>query len=267
MEFIMKKHIMIIPVILAITIIAGCSRAEKPYRVGLVNLVIGQAFIIGKAGGETPAKVGMPFDVGMKLQTKGKNSLCEIYFNENVIKVFGDSIVSIDHLTFNMKTESDETALSLEKGRLFTRVSKKLMKEDSFTVKTPVCVAAVRGTDFFVSDSGSSSTVSCLDGKVEIRDRAKKGNSVVVSEKEEAKTAKGKAAMKDAIAAKRTDSLKKDSDVKPVTPENKTTFDKLDKGDKAAVKEIKHSVEKISGSAPEKEKKDEHNTDLFFFKS
>ena len=263
----MKKRITAASLLLAITIVAGCSQTEKPYRVGLVNLVIGQAFIIGKNGGETPAKVGMPIDVGMKIKTAGKNSLCEIYFNENAIKVFGDSIVSVDRLTYNHKSESDETSLSLEKGRFFAHVSRKLMKDDSFIVKTPVAVAAVRGTDFFVSDSETASTISCLDGKVEIRDKAKKGNSVVVSDKEEAKTTKGKAAKKSGIAAKRTDSLKKDSDIKPVTPENKTTFDKLDKGDKVAVKEIKRSIENLSGSTSDKEKKDEHNVDLFFFKS
>jgi hypothetical protein len=263
----MKNRITVISLILAIAIAAGCSRTEKPYRVGLVNLVVGKAFIIGKNGGETPAKTGMPLDVGMKIKTSGRNSLCEIYFNENAIKVFGDSIVSVERLTYNMKSESDETSLSLEKGRCFARVSKKLMKEDSFIVKTPVCVAAVRGTDFFISDSGSVSTVSCLDGKVEIRDRAKKGNSVVVSNKEEAKTSKGKAAKKNDIAAKRSDSLKKVSDIKPVTSENKIMFDRLDKGDKAAVREVKSSIEKLSGTPVDKEKKDDHNTDLFFFKS
>lgn len=263
----MKKHITVITLFLTISFIAGCSRTEKPYRVGLVNLVIGQAFIIGKNGGETPAKIGMPLDIGMKIKTSGKNSLCEIYFNENVIKVFGDSIISVDRLTYNHKSESDETSLTLEKGRFFAHVSRKLMKDDSFIVKTPVTVAAVRGTDFFVSDNGTASTVSCLDGKVEIRDRSKKGDSVVASNNEEAKTSKGKAAKKDLIESKRSDSLKKDSSIAPVTSENKAMFDKLDNGDKVAVKEIKRSIEKISGSTSEKEKKDEHNTDLFFFKS
>ena len=41
-------------------------------------------------------------------------------------------------------------------------------KNDNFQINTPTCTAAVRGTTFFVSHENKSSSVSCIDGKVEV---------------------------------------------------------------------------------------------------
>jgi hypothetical protein len=256
------KRLIFVP-ILFIAVIISCSNAEKKYKVGLVNFVSGKAFIIGASGKEVPAKQGMPVDINMKVKTVGAKSLCEIYFNDNAVKVFGDSTVAVEWLTNNKKTGADESVLVLNNGRVFTRVKNKLAKDDTFIVKTPTCVAAVRGTEFFVSENGNNSHVSCLDGKVEVRDRAKKGKPAIISDKEEALTVKGKTTSKKPINDKRMAALNKDADIKPVTENNQRLFTKLENGDSSTVKYIKKSVEKTSGSTPDKNKKPD--VDIFFF--
>jgi hypothetical protein len=260
----MKK---LIPLILMLTytvFFVSCSKTVKPYRVGLINSVIGEAQVIGVNGAATPARPGIPLDKGMKIKTIGKKSICEVYFNDNAIKVFGDSEVKVEWLTYNMKTNADETALLVDKGRVFAKVTRKFMKDDAFIVKTNTTVAAVRGTEFFVSSSGASSNVSCLDGKVEVHNKALKNAPVAISEKEESTSIKGKKPTKSPIQPKREKILKSDSNVQPVTQKNKEIFEKLDRGDSATVKSIRESVKRMSGSEPEKAEK--HDTDIFFFK-
>jgi hypothetical protein len=125
-------------------------------------------------------------------------------------------------------------------------------------------VASVRGTEFFVSSSGASSNVSCLDGKVEVHNKAVKNSSVAISGREEATSIRGKKPTKSPIQPKKEKTLKSDSNVQPVTQKNREIFEKLDKGDRAAVKSIRESVKRMSGSEPEKAEK--HDTDIFFFK-
>jgi hypothetical protein len=263
----MKRIAAVFFVIASLISISRCAgkKEVKPYRVGLVNFVIGKAVVIGKNGLESPAVVGMPLDIGMKIKTVGKDSLCEIYFNENALKLFGDSVVDIEWLTYNMKSGADETSLYLEKGRVFTSVKNKLMKDEAFVVKTQTSIASVRGTEFFVSEKSGASTVSCIDGKLEVRGKRDKTKPVVVTDHEEASSVKGAAPKKAAIDSKKSSELEKQAVVEPVTKENKDLFDKLDEGDPAAVKTVSHKIESLSGSVPDKKEK-KPEIDLFFFK-
>jgi hypothetical protein len=261
----MKK--IILPLIILFSVVA-CGKAEKPYRVGLVNFTSGSVTVIGAKGLEMPAKIGMPLDNGMRVKTSGEKSACEIYFNETAVKVFGDSNVSVEWITHNMKRDADETVLSLEKGICFANVKHKLMKDDTFIVKTPTCVAAVRGTKFFVSGDNKTANVSCLDGKVEVRGKNSKNQPKTVEDRQEVSASAGKTASVKPIAEKRAKDLESKSEVKPLTEKNRETFDKLDARDSGAIRSIKKNVSSISGSVPEKdsEKKSDSDVDIFFFK-
>jgi hypothetical protein len=261
----MKRRKFLTVFLIALITVSGCGKIEKkPYRVGLINFITGKALVIGHNGSENPAKVGMPVDVGMKIKTIGRNSLCEVYFNENAVKVFGDSEVEIKWLTFNMKTQSDETALEVNKGQMFARVKNKLMKNDVYMVKTPTCLASVRGTDFYVTESKGISTVSCIDGKVDVSGLKAKKDPVTIRGNEEARVVKGKRSDKMEIPAKRIDTLKKDSRIAPQTEKNQMMFSKLNDGDASSVKKVKNEVKTLSGSEPKKD--DGHNFDIFGFK-
>ena len=245
----------------------SCGDADgvkKPYRVGLVNFISGKAIIVGRNGKESAAKVGLPVDVGMKVRTVGKNSLCEIYFNHNVIKVFGDSEVAIEVLTYSMKDNADKTSLVLEKGRIFAKIPSKLMKDERFVVKSPTCLASVRGTEFFVSEGKGKSKVSCLDGKLDVRSAGKNAR-MTVEDNEEATVTRAKKVNKKDIDRASSQSLGKEAEVKPVTEENSRTFDKLNEGDRKAIKSVKGRVKSLSGDVPE-DKDKKYDVDVFFFK-
>jgi hypothetical protein len=187
-----------------------------------------------------------------------------VYFNDNAVKVFGDSEVEIEWLTFNMKTQADETALKVRKGRMFARVKNKLLKNDVYIVKTPTCLASVRGTDFYVTESKGTSTVSCIDGKVDVSGSKAKKDSVSISGNEETRVVKGKRSDKMVIPAKRIDTLKKESQITPQTEKNQAMFSKLNDGDEPSVKNVRKEVKTLSGSEPSKD--DGHNFDIFGFK-
>ncbi|HQO39771.1 MAG TPA: hypothetical protein PK986_04815, partial [Spirochaetota bacterium] len=120
----------IISILSLVLFICGCtSKTEKKIMIGLVNFVTGSVYIISVEGKETSAVAGIPVDSGMKIRTKGENSLCEIYIDENIVKIFGNTELSIDSLTHDKNTGVEKTHLSLNKGRSFFRIKNRLMKE------------------------------------------------------------------------------------------------------------------------------------------
>ena len=263
----MKKGVAAICLLFALS---ACSKNEtKPFKIGLVNFIVGKVYLIGKDGTEITAKAGLPLDSGMKIKTVGKDSICEIYIAENAIKLFGDSIVSVDVLVHDLDANSDNTIFKLEKGRVMGIVKNKLMKKDNFQINTPTCTAAVRGTTFFVSHDKKSSSVSCIDGKVEVS--SPKSKPVVVEENERAEVSKTQKIKKSDIDKDKAVALKKDSEMKEVTPENKEMFSKIDSGDVKARESVRKRIKRINSSRNQdgKDNKDDDggSADVFFFKS
>ncbi|MBP8082525.1 MAG: FecR domain-containing protein [Spirochaetes bacterium] len=262
----MKK---VVSAICLLFILSACSKNEsKPFKIGLINFIIGKVYLIGRDGSESAAKIGLPLDSGMKIKTIGKDSVCEVYIGDNAIKLFGDSIVSVDVLAQDSESKSDNTIFNLEKGRIMGVVKNKLLKNDNFEVKTPTCTAAVRGTTFFVSQEKNSSSVSCIDGKVEVS--SKKSKPVIVEENERAEVSKTQKIKKSGIEKDQAAALKKDSEMKEMTPENKKVFEKIDSGDVKTRKSLRKNINDIN-SPNKKEKankdKDGGSADVFFFKS
>jgi hypothetical protein len=75
--------------------------------------------------------------------------------NGPVLRVTEDTMLRFDSLTFQ-SVESEmviKTELDLRNGRILGRV-KKLAAASEYSVKTPVGVAAIRGTDFDISANG-----------------------------------------------------------------------------------------------------------------
>lgn len=269
----MKKIISILAVMI---ITSGCSsKPEKKIMIGLVNFVIGNASIISADGKETPAVAGIPVDRGMKIRTRGENSVCEIYIDENIIKVFGNTEVSIDTLTRDKKTDVEKTYLSLKNGKGFFKIQNKLMRDQDFTVKTSTCTAAVRGTEFFVVDSGKSSTVACLDGKVQVKNRQNK--SIEIEKDEQVVAGSSSKLAKSELKDTQIDALEKDAEVKPVSEKNRSTFDMIESGDSKVLTGIRKKLKELRTPKEVKEREAEAEKEenaegsggvnLFFFKT
>lgn len=270
----MKRIISILTIML---LAAGCSsKTEKKIMIGLVNFVTGSVYIISADGKETQAAAGIPVDRGMKIRTKGENSLCEIYIDENVIKVFGNTEISIDTLTRDKKTNVEKTYLSLNKGKGFFAIKNKLMKDQDFTVKTSTCTAAVRGTEFFVTDIGKYSNVACLDGKVQVKS-GKSGKSVEIEKEEQVIAAGTSKLVKSDLTDKQIDAYEKDAEVKPVNEKNRNTFEKIESGNKTTLAGIRKKLKELrtpkevkqreAESASEEDEEGSGGVDLFFFKT
>ncbi len=75
--------------------------------------------------------------------------------NGPVLRVTEDTTLTFDALTFqNVEAETViRTELDLRNGRILGRV-KKLASASKYSIKTPVGVAAIRGTDFDISANG-----------------------------------------------------------------------------------------------------------------
>jgi len=251
----------IISILSLVLFICGCtSKTEKKIMIGLVNFVAGSVYIISVEGKETSAVAGIPVDSGMKIRTKGENSLCEIYIDENIVKIFGNTELSIDSLTHDKNTGVEKTHLSLNKGRSFFRIKNRLMKEQEFSVKTSTCTAAVRGTEFFITDKGKSSTVACLEGRVQVESVSRK-NTVDAEENEQVIATGDSRLVKSNLKQKQTDTLRKDSEVKPASDNNLKTFGNIEKGDATTLTAIRKKLKRLRTPAEIKKKQSEPEND------
>lgn len=234
----MKKEHLI--ALILVSFFGSCAHSPKvpELRVGLVNFVAGQVFISGPSGKEVQAKPGDPLAGKMSVRTVGEASLCEIYFDDTAVKVSGNSVLAVDTVLYG-KGLSESTGLVLKKGESFVRAPK-LLKGSSFTIKTSTAVAAVRGTEFFVSAAGSSTTVSCLSGKVEVAGKNGTADSAVVISGDEASVAKTTSDPdKKALSENEKKTLTAKSHVEPRTAGNTDTLEKIRSCDADTIKRLK----------------------------
>jgi len=153
-------------------------------REGAVNFITGDVFII-TGGDKAKAKVGDAVKKGSSIET-GAKSMVDIYFGNNVIKILEKSLVRIDQLSTVLSNNSEKSEIYVERGKLFSKVVRKLAKGESYRIKTPTTIAAVRGTEFLVVQEDKKSTVACLDGQVAVLNKSLAGEAGTVESKEAA---------------------------------------------------------------------------------
>jgi predicted DNA-binding protein len=133
---------------------------------GIVNFYSGQVSIVRNGKASAP-KIGATVSQGMKIET-GVNSFIEICFGNNIVKVMEKTSVTITKLMYDIKKSGHATEFYIARGRVFSHVAEKLSKNDRYIVKTVTTTAAVRGTEFLVSEDEGKGAVSCLNGKIEV---------------------------------------------------------------------------------------------------
>jgi len=161
---------LVVLVLMSVFVISGisCKKQKEIVREGLVNFVSGEVYLMS-AEKKNEAKVGDVVTQGMKIIT-GSKSVVDIYFGENAVKVLENTVVEVRQLVTNLESNSEQTKLFIEKGETLSKITKKLSKSDEYVIQTPTTIAAIRGTDFMVSELGNKARVSCLDGKVVVKD-------------------------------------------------------------------------------------------------
>lgn len=205
----MRKAVSLVTVLLFLCAGAGCKEEKKSIeREGVVNFLTGEVVLVSADGKEAPAKIGDAVKQGMKIKTAGKKSTAEVFFGENAVKVLGDTVVEVKTLLTYVDSGNEESAFYVEKGMFFSKVTRKLTKGDSYSVKSPTTTAGVRGTDFLISEEEGKGNVAVLDGAVEVLNNSLAGAApVVVSEKEEVDVLSGKELVKKQLSEDRMRAL------------------------------------------------------------
>lgn len=151
-------------------------------------------FVSGKVETSTPAgwtavKVGDTLNASDTIST-GFQSEAKIEYNGSIMALGALTRITID--TLAATASKDNVSVFLSTGAVRSKVNHTENKRVSYSVKTPIAVASVRGTDFIVTAGG---TVSCLEGAVAVyanreksRGSGEKKDSVKESEEENDKT-------------------------------------------------------------------------------
>jgi len=189
-----KKFSVIIFSIALIAYAAGCKKSDEGKTVannGIVNFMAGDVTIT--ADGKTvKANVGDPVTQGMTIKT-GSKAVVDIYFSGSVIKVLEKSTVVMKELVKDLASNKELSEFYVEKGKLFSKVSRKLVEGEKFSVTTPTAVAGVRGTEFLVEEDAGKSKISCVEGAVAVKEAEKADSEYVMVEAgKEAELEKGK---------------------------------------------------------------------------
>ncbi|HEY1405294.1 MAG TPA: FecR family protein [Spirochaetota bacterium] len=125
-------------------------------------------FVLGdvkvKRADLSPVKLAAGDTLGKNdVVTTGEKSNAMIQVNDTgVVRVLEKSTFS-----FSALKENGATEISLAEGSVFSKVLK-VEKGRSYKVKTPLCIAAVRGTEFLSTYSGDKSEIQVLGGKVAV---------------------------------------------------------------------------------------------------
>lgn len=226
----MKRIISLLVITALALALASCKKEKKEVTValeGYVNFINGDVSLIGADGKGAKAKIGDAVKQGMKIKTVGPKSVVDVYFGENAIKVLGNTVVEVKKLLQNAETNTENSELFVEKGRVFSKVAKKLAKGDIYEVKSPTTTAGVRGTDFLVTEEDGKGNIACLDGKIEVVNNTKTDTPpVVLNPKEEVDVLAGKDMVKKQLSEDKLRMLQILLEIKNIREDIRKQFEK-----------------------------------------
>jgi hypothetical protein len=196
------KKIILLTIGLLMIISLNCKKEENTVPIkGIINFIVGEVKLIDANGNSKKANIGDEITQGMKIEAVGKKSFVDIFIGDYIIKVLGDTKVDVQKLFQNVNEGNKEVKFSVEKGSLFSKITTKLAKSDKYEVTTPTAVAAVRGTEFLVTEENGKSNVACLTGLVSVLNNSlKDANTLELQPKEETDVIPGENMVKKQIS-------------------------------------------------------------------
>jgi ferric-dicitrate binding protein FerR (iron transport regulator) len=114
-----------------------------------------------------PVTVGQLFAEGDHIETKDNSGLHLVMADGSSVILGANSEITLDKL--GNGDEGSQTFLQLLKGSA-NAIVQKLKTGSAFEMSSPNSVAAVKGTDFELSDNGSSGSVTVREGLVSMGD-------------------------------------------------------------------------------------------------
>ena len=139
-----------------------------PPDVGKVSFPLGNVLILSKGDRQfRKVSFNMPVLNGDKIETK-KQSRCELTFKDgSVVRIDEQSIYTVEKAELDKSNKNVESELSI--GKLWANIKKVVSGRDSWKLKSPAAVVAVRGTIYRMNaGADSSSQVLVYDGNVAV---------------------------------------------------------------------------------------------------
>lgn len=166
----MKHRIILFTGIFILSIFHACADITESDSASAAQI----AFFVGTvrlSGSE--AAVGMPVNAGDTLTT-GPRSSCDITLGNSLLRLKESTELTVTNaLLHNGKENTD---ITLDSGALLCKPGK-LLSDESFIVRTPTSVAAVRGTQFGVrTDAAESTRIKVFEGTVSVVPRVGKAD-------------------------------------------------------------------------------------------
>ena len=154
------KRFFVYSIIISIAITGGSCSKQKVDEYASIVFSIGEV----KRNGQL-ANIGDILNQNDIIET-GSMSSCDIKIGDSMIRIKENSKAILAQLL--RKDGLENTTLGLDVGKMICK-PKKLLKNESFLVKTPTAVAGVRGTNFSVeADANKTTRIKVFDGKVAV---------------------------------------------------------------------------------------------------
>ncbi len=127
-----------------------------------------------------PLRQGMLVKAGTQIRSAADGAALLTWADGAKVKVGPDTLLSVEKCYAKSGTDEEVSLFRLHRGRVWTRIAKRLGEGAQFEVATPIAVAGVRGTVFGVETQGrAQSAVSVYEGTVELT--TAQGNKVVAN--------------------------------------------------------------------------------------
>ncbi len=160
----MKRNLVhSITISIIITLGTACMPKETDPFALKAQFVVGDVKVESAAGSRVPAP-GDPINESDTVKTGPYSQIDMVYGERGFLRLQENSLLRVSELR---EKQGGGTGLSLDQGKIFVVVSK-LAKGTSFSVKTPLTLAAVRGTSFRVSADAKTARIDVVAGKVTV---------------------------------------------------------------------------------------------------
>lgn len=148
-------------VVLGLATMLAVASAQAESGKARVRAVRGSADY-SDGGSWMPLRVGKVLTSGAKIRTQAQTTV-DLFLDVNgpVVRVTENTELGLDKLNFD-QTGADaviETQLDLKSGRILGKVNK-LASASKYEIKTPVGVAAIKGTEYDISANGVFRVIS-----------------------------------------------------------------------------------------------------------
>lgn len=141
---------------------------------GHITFFVGRVEIIDNKSKVRKASIKSTVRKGYRLKTYD-NSMAHIQLgSKSVVKVLSNTV-----LIFNILLKDHKTRITLKSGSVYSRIIKRLAKDENFKIATPNAVAAVRGTEFLTEYSKKKSNFFVKKGEIALYKTKKKSKKRV----------------------------------------------------------------------------------------